>query len=683
MNDRIELRQLKVRASGRDGVVSTAADVEDALLTASLRPDVQRGLLVVRRLDGGRIRRRTARPLLARSLQTGLDAALARAADPRSRTAHRANAVFFTDPHEPYLLFARLLCGSGRADGWWWSLLFKTAPPYRFPGHLVESLRQAHHHPSGGRIAAQVVRITRRHGRLPELMTAVTERDASAFLERGFGLRAAAVGTTAGDRRIDQLTGLMDEHATPVRTREQGRSGPADAADLHDAVERVIGDSGRLRLWWLAACDLSEVFGPTPPVALVARRVGELLRAVRTAPAPAPQVRSTIRSEADTPLRNPTTTTAARFPAAWSGLEAAESGRAAPSPVGEQAGGSGETARSGFRPAAGALPEGSGGDGEETFTVDEAAPGPETPSRPAPSPLGPEDPRPESAPHLPSPGGSEAAATGAPAGPEEGHARQSASVTSDESGWDQATSLADPSRLSEAAGTALLTVVLERLGLPGLLAEVPDLAEACFGQRLIEAIARRLQVRDSDPALAFVALPNWAGCPPREFAFTLPTKAWALWAGEPLRLRFLGAPGWRCLTCRRGVSVLAAWEGPAPAGLRARLAGVEVARGLASNGKDVGLGERLLVTLQIAVRRYLRRAAGITLRQLALRAGRVVTTATHLDVIFPVRLLDLRLRRAALDVNPGWVPWLGRVVTFHYDFDAAGIASTDGRRGHG
>jgi hypothetical protein len=26
----------------------------------------------------------------------------------------------------------------------------------------------------------------------------------------------------------------------------------------------------------------------------------------------------------------------------------------------------------------------------------------------------------------------------------------------------------------------------------------------------------------------------------------------------------------------------------------------------------------------------------------------------------------LPVRLAGLDINPGWVPWLGRVVTFHY-----------------
>jgi len=28
--------------------------------------------------------------------------------------------------------------------------------------------------------------------------------------------------------------------------------------------------------------------------------------------------------------------------------------------------------------------------------------------------------------------------------------------------------------------------------------------------------------------------------------------------------------------------------------------------------------------------------------------------------------VDIDIRRVGLDIDPGWVPWLGRTVTFHY-----------------
>ena len=49
--------------------------------------------------------------------------------------------------------------------------------------------------------------------------------------------------------------------------------------------------------------------------------------------------------------------------------------------------------------------------------------------------------------------------------------------------------------------------------------------------------------------------------------------------------------------------------------------------------------------------------------------ARFVATNSHIDLYF--RLDDARfdIRRTGLDMNPGWLPWLGRVVTFHYGSD--------------
>ncbi|MBI5329332.1 MAG: hypothetical protein HZB71_01855 [Betaproteobacteria bacterium] len=44
----------------------------------------------------------------------------------------------------------------------------------------------------------------------------------------------------------------------------------------------------------------------------------------------------------------------------------------------------------------------------------------------------------------------------------------------------------------------------------------------------------------------------------------------------------------------------------------------------------------------------------------------VVATASHVDVFFRMQDARLEIRLAGLDVNPGWLPWLGRVVSYHY-----------------
>jgi hypothetical protein len=47
--------------------------------------------------------------------------------------------------------------------------------------------------------------------------------------------------------------------------------------------------------------------------------------------------------------------------------------------------------------------------------------------------------------------------------------------------------------------------------------------------------------------------------------------------------------------------------------------------------------------------------------------ARLRATETHVDLELATTTVDLAVRLAGLDLDPGWVPWLGRVVAFHYD----------------
>ena len=76
--------------------------------------------------------------------------------------------------------------------------------------------------------------------------------------------------------------------------------------------------------------------------------------------------------------------------------------------------------------------------------------------------------------------------------------------------------------------------------------------------------------------------------------------------------------------------------------------------------------EHVVASWLTAARRWCRRTARLGLFDLAHREGRIASTRTHLDVLFSLDQVDLRLRRAGLDVDPGWLPWFGRVVRFHY-----------------
>ncbi|MBP0622468.1 hypothetical protein [Cupriavidus consociatus] len=52
---------------------------------------------------------------------------------------------------------------------------------------------------------------------------------------------------------------------------------------------------------------------------------------------------------------------------------------------------------------------------------------------------------------------------------------------------------------------------------------------------------------------------------------------------------------------------------------------------------------------------------------LAERPARVLATCSHVDVHLRLSDANLDIRRTGLDLDPGWLPWLGRVVRFHYD----------------
>lgn len=51
---------------------------------------------------------------------------------------------------------------------------------------------------------------------------------------------------------------------------------------------------------------------------------------------------------------------------------------------------------------------------------------------------------------------------------------------------------------------------------------------------------------------------------------------------------------------------------------------------------------------------------------LCLRA-RIQYQISHIDLYTSLNNVRLPVRLAGLDINPGWIPWLGKVVTFHFD----------------
>jgi hypothetical protein len=55
------------------------------------------------------------------------------------------------------------------------------------------------------------------------------------------------------------------------------------------------------------------------------------------------------------------------------------------------------------------------------------------------------------------------------------------------------------------------------------------------------------------------------------------------------------------------------------------------------------------------------------LRRILARAGRILVTRTHLTIVFDLNSVRLDVRKAGLDLDPGWLPRLGRAVRFEYE----------------
>ncbi|MFH7319190.1 hypothetical protein ACHHRT_01120 [Desulfurivibrio sp. D14AmB] len=179
---------------------------------------------------------------------------------------------------------------------------------------------------------------------------------------------------------------------------------------------------------------------------------------------------------------------------------------------------------------------------------------------------------------------------------------------------------------SPQAGFGLLIALWERLGMAPLLAANPRLRELDFPRRLLLTVAMRCRLAEEDP--------TW------ELLTDLAPDA------SPVIEGFVAPDLWR--------SRLRTGDRPLPSSFQIR------------SGDPVTLAD-LLAAFQLISGCWLRRHCGLSLRSLVARPGRVTLTATHWDLFYQLDQVDLRLRRVALDSDPGWVSWLGKVVQFHYD----------------
>jgi hypothetical protein len=198
---------------------------------------------------------------------------------------------------------------------------------------------------------------------------------------------------------------------------------------------------------------------------------------------------------------------------------------------------------------------------------------------------------------------------------------------------------------TRAGGLLLLLPVLARLGLPGWLEAAPDWAKHQTLPALLTYICRSLRIPADDPAWLLGAAADTRAAPT---SFHAP----AIWmegiADVRGALHLTSAADHR-LWDASGRLLLAAW-----ATQEQRVQSDDLTSSVA----------RAWVT---ACRRWLRRHARIGLADLVLRSAKLSLTPTHADVYFDPSNVSLSVRRAGLDLDPGWLPWFGRIVSFHYE----------------
>lgn len=638
--------------------------IEDALRTeaSAAGPGAMRGLLALRRLDAGRAREKSDRRAVQRRVGEALAEAGRYARHPLDIRASEAEAVLFENPLQPYTLYAEALFRrSMLRDAWFFRAIFGR----RKDGDLMAAGRtllvRAANEPFGPHAIAEV--IDRADLQAPALLSSMSRGEAApvlAVLLKAGDVRPSAWATSADVSMAHSLlpssTPTVDEAVhgpTPELPRYLPRALLAAAALM---IRRLGTNDPRVQL--LVAAMLIKASNR----AVSAGLVGAVTRVMAEREAPLDPVR-------EEPVRKPGITQDVAVPAVAEAPASPKLGLPLREPP-ERPSSRDREIFEAHPDAVAETPRSAPGSTQDPVSADWL-------------------PEPSAGTGKSSPGRSRAPSAGERGGFDGAKTRRKAhepgggSPDADERDDDPPPSpLSSPElpcgspfgQTTAWAGAVLVVTVVHRL--LGQLVTSPEALDLDLGPAVLERMLRRAGCSDDDAMLKALGRPARSSSPLRPSRFDLPA-AFDVFGADGLALhRIDGHQGWRALTCRGGRIILAMWQTRAALPIRRRIGDLLIRRGqpLAAD-----LTSAVLRSAELTIRAANRRLTDYPIREVLARSGWVRSTRSHLDVTFDAALVDLRVRRAGLDLDPGWCAWLFRVVTIHYDYGASqGWGLSDG-----
>lgn len=229
---------------------------------------------------------------------------------------------------------------------------------------------------------------------------------------------------------------------------------------------------------------------------------------------------------------------------------------------------------------------------------------------------------------------------------------------------------ADNRQPTAYAGLFFLLPLLKQLGIEAFLEEHPHLIDLDLPQRLLRCVGEHFAIPPDDPVLAaFTEQDSMTEIGVCEFVAPISWQEGICNPGSWVICPLSGQSGTRILWDSSRRLPLALWRGKATVQIRNWLGESPLKRGRIMAAEPTNC-QILLKAWLTAMRRWCRRYARLGLHDLVCRPGSVSVTRTHFDLFFDHRQTDIRIRRVGLDLDPGWLPWLGKVVLFHYLYNA-------------